>query len=155
MEVKEVLGGGYLFKKGDNKKTHFRCQIGDLSALYGNAKWEKSCRVNERKIRKVLSKNELNEFRLLLKSGDIEIGEPILTLERNAEDIKKGCRPQFGCEIKSEASRVDVEITLPPGGAITVFSIKDAFESYIYNDGGKFHLTSDVKNVEEATGIYF
>ena len=156
MIVSEVFnGGGFLFKVENGEKTYFKYQIGDLSALYGNAKHEKIDRGNSRQCKKYLSNNELNEFCIALKSGDFDIREPILTRERTKEEIEKYCKPQNGCEFKGDVARVDIEIVLPPGGAIYVYSVRSSYEAYIYNEGGKFHLTSDYKKVADVTSIYF
>ncbi len=157
MEVKEILKGSYfLIKEGQSETTHFRFQIGDLSALYGPETWSKACRRNERKIKKLLFENELNEFRLALKSGDIKIQEPVFTREREAEDIEKGCRGlENGCKIKSEVSKIEIEITLPIGGAVSIMSLKDRFEVFIYNKNGEMKLTSNYKTIVDETCIYF
>ena len=157
MEVEKVMGGsGFYIKKDEGETTHFRFQIGDLSALYGPEAWSKACHKNVRKIKKLLSENELNEFRLALKSGDIKIHEPVLTRERKLEDIKKGCSGlENGCEIKSEVARIDVEITLPIGGAVSIMSLKDSFEVFVYNDNGEMKLTSDYRKIADETCIYF
>ena len=157
MEVEKILGGScFLIKESEGETTHFRFQIGDLSSLYGPEAWCKACHKNDRKIKKLLGENELNEFRLTVMSGDIRVYEPVLTRERTAEDIKKGCSGlENGCEIKSEVARIDVEITLPIGGAVSIMSLKDSFEVFIYNDNGEMKLTSDYHKIAEETCIYF
>ena len=136
MELQKPYGGNvFLFKVEDGRKTFFMYQLSDLSALYQQSDQERKARANNRQARKYLVQNELNEFCLTVKSGEsFYIGEPILTRERSKEDVEKYCKLQDDCPFKGEVAKVELEIVLPPGSSIKVYSVFERYQMYIVNE---------------------
>ena len=74
---------------------------------------------------KLLLGNEMNELTLVLKDGDyFEIGSPILSRGRTKKDIKEYCSMYKKGEVKPEPPSLEIEITIPAGNAIKVYSIQ-------------------------------
>ena len=146
----------FVFKAGAHKKTHFLFLLSDLSAFGNPIKKPIGIRGNYRKCMKLLLGNELNEFVLVLKSGDyFEISPPIFTRGRSKKDIEEYCSMYKKGQVKTEPARLDVQFTIPPGNAIKIYSIEENFKTYLVNQGGMFYETEDYAAVEEATGVFF
>jgi hypothetical protein len=146
----------FLFKAGKRRKTHFSFLISDFSAFGNPDKKPLKIRGNYRKCMKLLLENELNELSLNISEGEyFAVGDPVINRGRTSADIKAYCKSFKKGEVKVEVPRLDVDITLPSGSAIKVFSIKDGFYAYIVNDNGNFIQTNDFREVEEISGTYF
>lgn len=146
----------YTFKVGDRKKTHFLFLLSDLSAFGNPVKKPRGIRGNYRKCMKLLLENEINELSLVLKNGEyFEISPPIFSRGRTKKDIEEYCGMYKKGEIKTEPASLEIEITIPAGNAIKVYSIQESYFTYLVNQGGNFYETDDYVAVEEATGAFF
>lgn len=146
----------YTFKAGQRKKTHFLFLLNDLSAFGNPVKKPMKVRGNYRKCNQLLLKHKINEFILVLKDGEyFEIKTPIFSRGRTEKDIKEYCNMYKRGEVKPEPPRLEVEITIPAGNAIKVYSIDEGYFTYLVNQGGQFYETNDYAAVEEVTGVPF
>ena len=146
----------FVFRMDGSKTTHFLFLLSDFSAFGNPAKKPMKIRGNFRKCMKILLGNALNEFGLVLKSGEnFEVGPPIFTRGRTKEDIEDYHGAYGDGEIKPEPPHLEVQITIPPGEAIKIYSIEEGYFTYLVNQGGAFYETNDFVAVEEATGTYF
>ena len=157
MKIQHLKGSdSYTFKAGSRKMVHFLFELSDLSAFGNPAKKPIKIRGNYRKCRKILLGNKLNEFNLVLKDGEyFEIGPPIFTRGRTKKDIEE-YRGAYGNKpVKVELPHLEVQVTIPPGNAVKVYSIDGGYFTYLVNQGGIFYETDDYLAVEEATGVPF
>lgn len=129
--------GTFCFKDPD-ASVKFLFLISDFSAFGNPVKKSMKICENFRKTTKLLLENALDEFQLMLRTGnDFAIGPPIINKKINEPKVLK------------------LTITIPPGEAIKVYSIDDAYYMYVVNEEGKFTETEDYQVVEEKTGLYF
>ena len=129
--------GTFCFKNPD-KTVSFLFLISDFAA-FGNPV-RKSIKIcgNFRKATKLLLENPLDELQLMPRNGsDFVIDPPIINKKEKEPKVLK------------------LTITIPPGEAVKVYSISDAFFTYIVNEEGEFSETKDYRVVEEKTGLYF
>jgi hypothetical protein len=154
--LRQVSSDYYIFKAGERKTTHFLFLLSDLSAFGNPAKKPMGIRGNYRKCMKLLLSNKLNEFRLVLKDGEyFKVDSPVFSRGRSKKDIEEYLKMYKKGEIKVEPSHLEVQITIPAGNAIKVYSIEEGFYTYFVNEAGIFRETNDFEAVEAATGVYF
>ena len=157
MTIQHLKGSNsFTFKAGARKKVHFLFELSDLSTFGNIAKKPMKVRGNFRKCRKILLGNKLNELSLVLNDGDyFEIGPPVFTRGRTKKDIEEYSGAYGGKPVKVEPPRLEVQITIPAGNAIKVYSIDGGFFAYLVNQGGSFYESDDFLAVEEVTGVPF
>lgn len=129
--------GTFCFKSCDGL-SHFLFSLSDLSAFGDPAKKPRNIRGNYYKTTKMLLENPLDEFQLLVRSGDyFKVYPPVLS--------KK----------ESEPKVLSLTIEIPPWEAIKVYSIDGGYFGYIVNEEEKFTFTCKCEEVEQKTGVLF
>lgn len=150
----EKGGDAYIFKS--KRRTHFLFLLSDLSAFGNPAKKPMGIRGNYRKCMKKLLKNKLDEFELILKTGEyFEIFDSVLSKGHTEEEAREYNEVSGHGGMKVEPAKLSVTIKIPPGEAIKVYSIEERFYLYLVNQGGNFYQSTDFEAVEEITGVYF
>lgn len=126
--------GTFCFRSRDGL-SHFLFLLSDLSAFGNPAKKPRNIRENYCKANKMLLENPLDEFQLLVKSGDFfKVYPPVLNRK------------------ESEPKVLSLTIEIPPGEAVKVYSIDGSYFDYIINEEEKFTITDNYKVVEQKTG---
>lgn len=157
MKIQHVEGTNtFSFKAGARRTTRFLFLLSDFSTFGNPAKKPMKVRGNFRKCMDILLRNEINELTVVLKNGEyFEIGPPIFTRGRSKEDIEQYSGMYGKNKIKAEPAHFEVQITVPVGNAVKVYSIADNFEIYLVNEDGKFSETTDFDFVDKIAGSLF
>ena len=145
----------YTFKSIEGR-THFLFLLSDLSAFGNPVKKPMGIRGNYRRCMKKLLMNELDEFELILRTGEFfEISDPVLSRGHTEEEVEEYNKSSGHSGMNVEPAKISVMMKIPAGEAIKIYSIEKGFQVYLVNQAGSFYESNDFIAVEEATGVYF
>ena len=157
MKIKlKKRGNTYTFTVKNGGVTDFLFGFSDLSAFGNPTKKPEKIRGNFRKCNKILLNHDLNELSIALSTGDyFEIAPPVFSRGRTEKDIEEYCGMYEKGSVKPELPHLELQITVPPGNGIKVYSINSGYWTHLINQAGAFYETNDIAAIEEATGAYF